>query len=284
MNQKCSKMLFRWRWIFPSQCLSESLRSETAAAWKLPAALLNLVFPDECRVCASPLKEFSAVPVCAHCLAAPKPLLAEYFCADCGTPFMNAAPLDDDGRCGLCRRGLNGFDRVYSFGEYDGTLRRLIHLFKYSGFKPLAAPFGRLLLTVLPREQRFDMVVPMPLHWRRAWDRGFNQAELLARLVSKRIGAPMVNALRRTHATRIQAGLTNSQRRENVAGVFAARTGKPVLGMHVLLIDDVLTTGATVSAAALELKRAGATRVTILTLARVDRRRTSFAREELVSA
>jgi len=279
MNQICSKMLFRWRWIFPSQCLSPSLRSETAAVWKLPAALLNLVFPDDCRICASPLKEFSAIPVCARCLAEPKPLIAEYFCVDCGIPFMNSSPLDEEGRCGLCRHGLNGFDRVFSYGEYDGTLRKLIHLFKYNGFKPLAATFGRLLLQVLPREQKFDMIVPMPLHWRRAWNRGFNQAELLARAVSKRIGSPTVNALRRNRATKEQAGLTTPQRRENVSGVFQLRRRQHVEGMHVLLVDDVLTTGASASAAALALKRAGARRVTILTLARVDRRRSSLARQ-----
>jgi ComF family protein len=192
---------------------------------------------------------------------------------------MNASPLNEDGRCGLCSRGLNGFDRVYSFGEYDGTLRRLIHLFKYSGFKPLAAPFGRLLLSALPRDQPFDLIVPMPLHWRRAWQRGFNQAELLSRVVSKRIHSPVVNALRRKRPTRIQAGLTNAERRDNVAGAFELRPRKTVQGSHVLLIDDVLTTGATASAAALALKRAGARRVTTLTLARVDRRRSVFARE-----
>ena len=87
------------------------------------------------------------LPACLH---APKPFLAEYFCVDCRTPFLNSAPLDDNGRCALCRSGLSGFDAVYSYGEYDGALRKLIHVFKYGGVKPLASPLGRLLSGALP--------------------------------------------------------------------------------------------------------------------------------------
>jgi predicted amidophosphoribosyltransferase len=79
---------------------------------------------------------------------------------------------------------LQGFDAVYSYGSYEGTLRKLIHIYKYNGVEPLAAPFGKLLAQVLPREQTFDVIVPMPLHWRKRWQRGFNQAELLAKEIS----------------------------------------------------------------------------------------------------
>jgi ComF family protein len=149
--------------------------------------------------------------------------------------------------------------------------------------RPLAAPLGKMLLSVLPRECRFDMVVPMPLHWARQWRRGFNQSELLARVVAKRIGSPLMRVIRRRRATPPQAGLSNAQRRTNVAGAFMVRKRALVKDRHILLVDDVMTTGATLSACAAVLKRAGAGRVTVLTLARVDRRRSSIAASKVAS-
>jgi ComF family protein len=236
------------------------------------ATLFNLVFPDDCRVCGSPLENVSRVPVCPTCLAAPEPLAADYYCVCCRTPFLNAAPLDADGRCDLCRRGLRGFDSAYAFGAYEDTLRELIHLFKYGRVRPLAGRLGALIVSAIPRDQAFDLVVPVPLHWRRRLERGFNQSELLADAVAKRYGLRAVNAIRRKRATTAQAGLTNARRRSNVAGAFAIARGASVEGRRVLLVDDVMTTGATLAACAAVLKRAGARYVAVLTLARVDRR------------
>lgn len=197
-------------------------------------------------------------------------MAAEYCCVSCRTPFLNPFPLDEQGQCGLCRRGLTGFDAAYSFGSYEGELRQLIHLFKYGRIQTLARPLGKLLLIALPREKSFDLIVPMPLHWTKRWQRGFNQSELLAREVSRRWNVPLRRLVRRIRFTAAQAGLTNAKRRDNVAGAFRARNG--AAGKRVLLIDDVMTTGATAGACALALKRAGAAHVTLLTLARVDRR------------
>jgi ComF family protein len=205
-------------------------------------------------------------------LKGPKPFLAEHFCVDCRTPFLNRSPLDENGRCALCRNGLNGFDAAFAYGEYEGALRKLIHVFKYGGVAPLARKLAPMLSGALPLEQRFDLIVPMPLHWRKRLQRGFNQSDLLARHVSRRTGIPVANALRRRKSTAPQAGLTRAQRRTNVAGAFEVSGRKDILGRHVLLIDDVLTTGATASACSAVLKRAGASRVTVLTLARADRR------------
>ena len=187
-------------------------------------------------------------------------------------PFVNAFPLDETGRCALCRLGLRGFDAVYSYGSYEGSLRELIHLFKYTGVRPLAGTFGRFLIQALPRDAGFDVIVPMPLHWFKRWRRGFNQAEVLAREVGKKWGVPVRNLVRRRKATRPQAGLTNAKRRANVQGAFHIRRGRPLAGMRVLLVDDVVTTGATASACARVLKRAGAAHVALLALARTDRR------------
>jgi ComF family protein len=187
-------------------------------------------------------------------------------------PFVNRFPLDESGRCTLCRLGLRGFDAVYSYGSYEGTLRQLVHLFKYGGVRPLTRPFGRFLADTLPRDASFDVIVPMPLHWFKQWQRGFNQADVLAREIGKKWNVPVRNVIRRRRATVPQAGLTNAKRRANVRGAFTAKRGRPLDGMRVLLVDDVVTTGATASACARVLKRAGAAHVALLALARTDRR------------
>lgn len=190
----------------------------------------------------------------------------------CRAPFRNAFPLDEQGLCALCRRGVQGFDAAYSFGFYEDALRELIHVFKYDRVQSLAQPLGRLLALAMPRDGSFDLIVPMPLHWRKRWRRGFNQSGLLAREIARRSGVPSVNALKRVRDTRAQAGLTNAKRRLNVSGAFRVKRGEGLKGKSVLLIDDVLTTGATAASCARALKMAGAARVTLLTLARADRR------------
>lgn len=216
------------------------------------------------------------MPVCRACLAKPEPLAAEYFCVQCRAPFLSRFPLDEEGRCGLCRRGVRGFDAAYSFGFYEDELRKLIQLFKYARIQTLSAPLGRLLARALPHEQSFDVIVPMPLHWRKRWQRGFNQAELLAREIGRRTHIPVRNALRRVRHTESQAGLTSAKRRENVSGAFQtpgrAKKSKALDGLSVLLIDDVMTTGATAASCARALKLGGARQVILLTLARADRR------------
>lgn len=231
-----------------------------------------MLFPDNCRVCGLPLTEFSRVPACLSCLRQPEPFAPDFFCVACRTPFRNGFPLDNEGRCGLCRLGLRGFDAAYSFGAYEGTLRKLIHLFKYGRVKTLAKPLGERLASAIPLDQRFDAVVPVPLHWRRQWARGFNQSALLAKAVARRYGKPVLRTLRRKRFTSAQAGLSNPGRRANVSGAFAVRRRHEVAGRRILLVDDVMTTGATATACASALKRAGAAYVAVLTLARVDRR------------
>lgn len=191
----------------------------------------------------------------------------------CRTPFLNSFPLDSEGRCALCRNGLRGFDAAYCYGSYEGALRELIHLYKYGRVRTLAKPLGNLLAAALPREERFDAVTAVPLHWRRQWQRGFNQSELLARIMAARYGIPVVGALRRVRATATQASLSNTNRRRNVATAFECRRGaKALKGKRILLIDDVMTTGSTAAACARVLKRAGAAKVALLAVARVDRR------------
>ena len=173
----------------------------------------------------------------------------------------------------MCRTGLRGFDSAYCFGSYEGTLRELIHLYKYGRIQTLSRPLADLLAAALPLDERFDAVTPVPLHWRKQWQRGFNQSELLARDIARRRGIPVVRALRRARSTQTQAGLSNTERRKNVAAAFQCRTAARTLaGARVLLIDDVMTTGSTAAACARALKQASVARVVLLTVARVDRR------------
>ncbi len=254
---------------FSSHLLTRTVASSIGS---IPHALFSLFFPADCRICNTSLTGWTRIPVCDDCLKAPEPLDAEFFCSACRTPFRNALPLDDHGVCRACRAGLRGFDRAATYGFYEGKLRSLIHLLKYAGIQPLAAPLAGLMHRALPVDQTFDAIVPVPLHWRKSLDRGFNQAELLARELARKRNIPMAKALRRKRSGAVQASLSLAERRRNVAGVFEVRAKQDVRDKRILLIDDVMTTGATASACASVLKRAGAKSVSLLTVARVDRR------------
>lgn len=123
----------------------------------------------------------------------------------------------------------------------------------------------------MPEGDRFDVMIAMPMHWRKRWERGFNQAELLARPVAKRFGMKLSDNLRRRRYTKSQAGLSEVQRKENLKNSFTIKRPQQIAGKRVLLIDDVFTTGETLRTAAAALKSAGAAHVSALTLARVDR-------------
>ena len=185
---------------------------------------------------------------------------------------MDAYPLDEQDLCTVCRESLANFDSAYSFGSYEGPLRNLIHLFKYGKVETLASPLAAFLASALPREEQVDLVIAMPAHWRKKWERGFNQAELLAQPVARRYGLKLSQNLRRSRYTKAQAGLTEAERQKNLKGSFVVRRPSELAGKRILLVDDVFTTGATLRAAAEALKGAGAARVTALTLARVDTR------------
>jgi ComF family protein len=183
--------------------------------------------------------------------------------------------------CGVCRRfgagrgtaGDDGFafEQARSFAAHDGTLRALVQRLKYDGYRPLAKPLGRFLAEAADQlsEQRFDVVIPVPLHRKRERQRGFNQAELLAAELARLRKAPLgARDCMRVRDTPPQTGLRAAERRKNVAGAFDVPRAERVKGKRVLLVDDVLTTGATASACAQALRQAGASGVWVVTLAR----------------
>lgn len=186
---------------------------------------------------------------------------------------MAGADSEAPALCGVCRQEETVFDCLRSFGAYEGELRRLIVLLKYSGVRPLAQPLGGWLALVLlqhPPLAEVDALVPVPLHRRQQRARGYNQAGLLARELSRWSRLPVeAGWLRRVKDTPSQTGLTPAQRQENVRGAFAASS--KLDRRRILLVDDVCTTGATLNACAGALKRAGAQSVQAVTVARVVR-------------
>jgi ComF family protein len=209
-----------------------------------------------------------------------RPIAGEV-CATCGERlFSSFAFAGDPGesRCGLCRRIDPAFARASAYGSYESGLRELIHLLKYGGVRPAANVLGRMLaeaIAVLEPEFPADpvAVVPVPLHRTKLRQRGFNQAELIARAAVKVSPAQdrlrlCAGVLERKRETASQIGLTMHQRRENLRGAFGVAQHELVQGREVLVVDDVYTTGATVSECARVLRRAGATRVWVATVAR----------------
>jgi ComF family protein len=247
----------------------------------LPARFLALLFPEDCRLCDRPLEEFSKLPVCTDCLDQLKPYSADVFCERCGTAFTNGYPLDAEGICRLCRSGKVHFDASYAYGSYEGELRQLVHLLKYGRVETAAPLLASRMKAALPPGTYWDLIVPVPLPWFRKWRRGFNQAELLGRELAKRTSIPFQHALVRRRLGRVQAGLTKTERRRNIANAFRNSPDAGVSGKSVLLVDDVFTTGATANACARLLKRSGAERGGGLTVARVDRRAPAAIHDEV---
>lgn len=232
--------------------------------------IFSAFFPDTCRLCELPLVEASRVPVCFDCMAAIAPWSQAVRCSLCQRDVSHKASLDEAGVCGVCLSSPQVLDRVWTYGPYSGGLRQLIHLLKYDGMVPLAKSLGERSAGVLSSELRADLVVPAPLHWSRRMSRGFNQSLLLARTVANQLGAPLVpSALRRKRATPAQAGLSGQRRRASLRGAFEARPNL-VDGLTVLLVDDVVTTGATIEACARALKKAGAAQVMAVAVARAQ--------------
>ena len=161
---------------------------------------------------------------------------------------------------------------MFCAGFYEGRLRELIHHYKFDPMEGLAKPLGAFLRASLPRDLAIDKIVPVPLHKRRLAERGFNQAELLARQVAPLLSAPVEPLLERIRETAPQSSLRGIARRRNLRGAVAVKPAASVRNQRILLVDDVLTTGVTVNSCALALKQAGASFVAVLALARADRR------------
>lgn len=199
-------------------------------------------------------------------------------CFVCGERLFHFSPAEGtENICGMCRRVPPAYTRAVAYGGYDGELRELIHLLKYEQVRPAAELLGTYLAQAMSSLQ-LDLetgawkVVPVPLHRARRRQRGFNQAELIARAAVRQLG-PMVEMrpglLERRRPTSSQTGLTNHQRRANLRGAFIVPRPRELHNHPILLVDDVFTTGTTAAECSRVLLRAGARTVAVATVARV---------------
>ncbi|WP_300540543.1 ComF family protein [Maricaulis sp.] len=234
--------------------------------------LSDLAWPPVCPVSGAAVEENGRLaPAAWHGLT----FLDAPWCSTCGLPFpypgaggSQAATL-----CAMCIARPPVFDKARAPLAYDDASRPLVLGFKHGGRREMIDRFARWM-TVAGGDclADADVILPVPLHWRRLWSRRYNQSALLGRALSARTGLPMeTDRLLRKRATPSQAGQSAKSRKRNVAGAFVVPDRNSVQGRRFVLIDDVFTTGATATACARALKRAGAVRVYVMTLCRVVR-------------
>lgn len=232
-------------------------------------ALRRILLESRCPACAAPFASpdppENAV-FCPDCAGAMPPRLSS-FCPVCG----EILPRGIEGLCPGCQEQKPPWGKIYFHGIYSGLLRELILRLKFAGQLHLAGSFGAMLAARLQGcAADYDILVPVPLHVSRLSQRGFNQAGEIARALGKAARLPLAHALERNAATRHQVGLSRRERVRNLRGAFC-----PVLevgGKKILLLDDVMTTGATLGAAARSLTQAGAAGVDVVVLARTPAR------------
>lgn len=235
----------------------------------LATGLLDLVWPRQCVLCAASMDgetEYQCVcPTCQNALTDDR----DQTCPRCASTVGPHADVSKG--CPRCVQQTYRFTAAVRLGRYDGLLRQGVLKAKHEPGEPLAEELGRMLAAVrrdVLTGWKPDAVAPVPLHWRRRWRRGYNQSAAVARGVSEALGLPLAeNWLRRTRDTASQTTMSPSSRWENMRGAFRVRRPSAVRGLRVLLVDDVLTTGATGSAAAAALMDAGAAQVTVAVLA-----------------
>jgi ComF family protein len=258
-----------------------------------PADTLSCVlFPCSCVLCSRSLLRLTRVPICDFCCTQLPPQTGT-LCACCGEDLgianLSLASSSDasDPRllCQPCRLAAPAFVKAVAYGSYQGEVRSLVHLLKYEGMQPVARRLGTLLADSLEpvvssaNSPRQMLVIPVPMHPVKQRRRGFNHADLLARSAMAEIRRrhPQLglhldtSLLKRVRVTVSQAGLTTHQRRQNLRGAFFVSLPGRLVGRHVLLIDDIYTTGATARACSRALMNAGAASVRVATVARAQR-------------
>ena len=246
-------------------------------AWlaKVSDAVVSVFFPSGCRICERLLTKASRVPLCEECLSSFE-RVPSVVCEVCGRPLPGLTGGPEQALlCAACQEGTYAPDRARSFAFYKEAVVRAILLLKFEQIEPLGAWFGERLAEVVNVEGAklaADVAVPVPLHRQRERERGYNQATLVSKPLAKKLRLPLKAVrLMRTRPRPDKQVLSLEERRESVRGAFATRPGSQVDSQRVLLIDDVLTTGATLDACARALRHAGAKSASALTVARAVR-------------
>ena len=230
-------------------------------------AAVSLLYPATCAICREQVR--AGQYLCDGCEGKIVRIVRP-FCETCSEPFEGS--INTAFSCANCAHRTIYFDAAVAVYRGRGIVRDVIHEFKYNRQIHLRHLVARWLRAALDddrlRGQQFDVIVPVPLHPARQRERGFNQATLLAELLSAHASIPCRPLLKRIRYTTTQTALDRSERMENLHNAFRLRKNADVRGLRMLLIDDVLTTGSTLSECARVLKRAGAKSVHAATAAR----------------
>jgi len=230
-------------------------------------AALSLLYPPHCANCGADTD--GGMHLCAACAGQAKKIVAP-FCQRCSEPFDGA--IDGEFTCANCAGRTLHFECAVSRYLSRGVVREFVHRFKYDRHFYLRHPLTDWLAETLDdgriRAQAIDALVPVPLHSARFREREFNQADVLAELLAKRTGTPLLHALKRIRYTTTQTRLDRQERMENLRNAFRVRHTPAVQNRHLVLVDDVFTTGSTVDECARVLHAAGAASVRVVTVAR----------------
>ncbi|ODS33146.1 MAG: putative phosphoribosyltransferase [Candidatus Scalindua rubra] len=223
------------------------------------SGLLDILYPRYCFACDNSLHEEGNTYICKNCLEEIKKTDAKR-CVKCGFELGIGITSSNKG-CPECENSNLRFEKSFFISDNKGALKNLIHQFKYNKHMCLVKPLGDLLINLLIHQDimpEIDIVAPVPLHWRKKLERGFNQSELLAKKVCKKLSLPISTSnLCRIKNTLSQTQLSRTQRQKNVNGAFKIKNPKLFFKKKALLIDDVLTTGITASECARNLKKCG---------------------------
>lgn len=236
---------------------------------QLAEAFLNIALPPRCHICRNPVSDTRMLHICDECLAG-LPLVTAPLCLVCGTPFSGTG---GNHPCSRCIDSPPPYQVARAALRYEGSCKTLIHAFKYQHHTQLRRPLGLLtarLLADFAAEQQPSLLLPVPLHHTRLRSRGFNQALLLGEMLAEQWRVPLLRqGLTRIRPTPPQMELSRPERLKNLAGAFAVPSPAAINGRHVMLVDDVVTTGSTLAACAEALLRAGCSRVSAVTVGHV---------------
>ncbi len=221
-------------------------------------SLLEAIYPTRCTICGAGGGDI----ICSSCKAA-LPLITSPSCSRCGKPTGTKVT-----SCLDCRDRFK-FERARSLGSFEGGLKEAVYALKYKNARTIARELAVLAAPLIEDFNAIDTITFVPLSNKKRSERGYNQAELIAKELSSPTGLPFTNTLRRTKEEFDQVGLTPAERRRNVKGVFEVSFIEAIEGKNLLLVDDVFTTGATADECIRSLLKAKAKKVDLLTMARV---------------
>ncbi|WP_058485998.1 ComF family protein [Defluviitalea phaphyphila] len=228
--------------------------------------ILNIIYPPKCIFCNTIIPIQKEKGICDDCKKS-LPFIKEKVCQKCGKPIDN---IEERNTCFDCIKYPPIYDKGWALLVYEGIVRDMIYRFKYGGHKEYAVYLGVLMANKIKNEnikEKFDLIIPIPMHLKKKRIRGYNQSEELAKIISKQLKIPIdITILTRIKETKPQSGLSITQRKNNLKKAFKIKQNTDLKGKKILLIDDIYTTGSTINTCANILKKKGVKKVCFLSL------------------